>query len=35
MTVATVVGTDLKIFNNVRIELKLEEQERLLLPLPA
>jgi two-component system, LytTR family, sensor kinase len=31
MTAATVVGTDLKIFNNVRIELKLEEQERLLL----
>jgi two-component system LytT family sensor kinase len=31
MTVATVVGTELKIFNNVRIELKLEEQERLLL----
>jgi two-component system LytT family sensor kinase len=25
------VGTELKIFNNVRIELKLEEQERLLL----
>jgi two-component system LytT family sensor kinase len=31
MTAATVVGTELKIFNNVRIELKLEEQERLLL----
>src|SRR5208283_1540750 len=30
MTAATVVGTELKIFNNVRIELKLEEQERLL-----
>ncbi|MGA8300991.1 MAG: histidine kinase [Terriglobales bacterium] len=31
MTAVTVVGTELKIFNNVRIELKLEEQERLLL----
>ena len=31
LTTATVVGTELKIFNNVRIELKLEEQERLLL----
>jgi two-component system LytT family sensor kinase len=30
-TAVTVVGTELKIFNNVRIELKLEEQERLLL----
>ena len=30
-TVIMVVGTELKIFNNVRIELKLEEQERLLL----
>ena len=29
--VIMVVGTELKIFNNVRIELKLEEQERLLL----
>ncbi|MGA2003525.1 MAG: histidine kinase [Terriglobales bacterium] len=31
LTVMMVVGTELKIFNNVRIELKLEEQERLLL----
>src|ERR1035441_2249356 len=31
LTVILVVGTELKIFNNVRIELKLEEQERLLL----
>jgi two-component system LytT family sensor kinase len=31
LTVVMVVGTELKIFNNVRIELKLEEQERLLL----
>ena len=30
-TVIMAVGTELKIFNNVRIELKLEEQERLLL----
>ena len=31
LTVIMAVGTELKIFNNVRIELKLEEQERLLL----
>jgi two-component system LytT family sensor kinase len=31
LTVVMVVGTELKIFNNVHIELKLEEQERLLL----
>ena len=31
MTRGDGVGTELKIFNNVRIELKLEEQERLLL----
>ena len=31
LTVVMVVGTELKIFNNVRIEMKLEEQERLLL----
>jgi len=31
LTVIAAVGTELKIFNNVRIELKLEEQERLLL----
>ncbi len=31
LTVVTVVGTELKIFNGVRIQLKLEEQERLLL----
>jgi two-component system LytT family sensor kinase len=31
LTAIMVVGTELKIFNNVRIELKLEEQERLLL----
>src|ERR1022692_323421 len=31
LTVIIAVGTELKIFNNVRIELKLEEQERLLL----
>ena len=31
LTVIVAVGTELKIFNNVRIELKLEEQERLLL----
>jgi len=31
MTVVMVVGTELKIFNSVRIQIKLEEQERLLL----
>jgi two-component system LytT family sensor kinase len=31
LTVVMVVGTELKIFNGVRIQLKLEEQERLLL----
>jgi two-component system LytT family sensor kinase len=31
LTAIMAVGTELKIFNNVRIELKLEEQERLLL----
>jgi len=31
LTVMMVVGTELKIFNGVRIQLKLEEQERLLL----
>jgi two-component system LytT family sensor kinase len=31
LTVVMVVGTELKIFNNIRIELKLEDQERLLL----
>ncbi len=31
LTVVTVVGTELKIFNSVRIQIKLEEQERLLL----
>lgn len=31
LTVIMAVGTELKIFNNIRIELKLEEQERLLL----
>src|ERR1039457_925302 len=31
LTALLAVGTELKIFNNVRIELKLEEQERLLL----
>jgi two-component system LytT family sensor kinase len=31
LTAVVAVGTELKIFNNVRIELKLEEQERLLL----
>jgi two-component system LytT family sensor kinase len=31
LSVMLAVGTELKIFNNVRIELKLEEQERLLL----
>src|SRR5258707_15811274 len=28
---ATVIGIELKIFNSVRIQIKLEEQERLLL----
>ncbi len=31
LTVVMVVGTELKIFNGVRIQIKLEEQERLLL----
>jgi two-component system LytT family sensor kinase len=31
LTAVVAVGTELKIFNNIRIELKLEEQERLLL----
>jgi two-component system, LytTR family, sensor kinase len=31
LTLVMVVGTELKIFNGVRIQLKLEEQERLLL----
>jgi two-component system LytT family sensor kinase len=31
LTVVMVVGTELKIFNSVRIQMKLEEQERLLL----
>lgn len=31
LTVMMVVGTELKIFNSVRIQMKLEEQERLLL----
>jgi len=31
LTVIMVVGTELKIFNSVRIQIKLEEQERLLL----
>ena len=31
LTVITVVGTEMKIFNSVRIQAKLEEQERLLL----
>ncbi len=31
LTVITVVGTELKIFNSVRLQIKLEEQERLLL----
>ena len=31
LTVITVVGTEMKIFNSVRIQMKLEEQERLLL----
>jgi two-component system, LytTR family, sensor kinase len=31
LTAVMVVGTELKIFNSVRIQLKLEEQERLLL----
>jgi len=31
LTAVVAVGTELKIFNNVRIEMKLEEQERLLL----
>jgi len=31
LTAVMAVGTELKIFNNVRIEIKLEEQERLLL----
>src|SRR2546430_12529968 len=30
-TSITVIGTELKIFNSVRIQIKLEEQERLLL----
>jgi two-component system LytT family sensor kinase len=30
-TSATVIGTELKIWNSVRIQIKLEEQERLLL----
>jgi two-component system LytT family sensor kinase len=31
LTLVMVVGTELKIFNSVRIQIKLEEQERLLL----
>ena len=31
LSVVMVVGTELKIFNSVRIQIKLEEQERLLL----
>ena len=31
LTAVVVVGTELKIFNNIRIEIKLEEQERLLM----
>jgi two-component system, LytTR family, sensor kinase len=31
LTAVMVVGTELKIFNSVRIQMKLEEQERLLL----
>ncbi|MGA9529438.1 MAG: histidine kinase [Terriglobales bacterium] len=31
LTAVVAVGTELKIFNNVRIEIKLEEQERLLM----
>jgi two-component system, LytTR family, sensor kinase len=31
LTAAVVIGTELKIFNNVRIEIKLEEQQRLLM----
>src|SRR5467141_895937 len=31
LTVVMVIGTELKIFNSVRIQIKLEEQERLLL----
>jgi len=31
LTVVMVVGTELKIFNSVRLQIKLEEQERLLL----
>jgi two-component system LytT family sensor kinase len=31
LTIIMVVGTELKIFNSVRIQIKLEEQERLLL----
>jgi two-component system LytT family sensor kinase len=31
LTAVMVVGTELKIFNSVRIQIKLEEQERLLL----
>jgi len=31
LTVVMVVGTELKIFNSVRLQMKLEEQERLLL----
>ena len=30
-TAVTAVGMELKIFNSVRIQIKLEEQERLLL----
>ncbi len=31
LTAVVAVGTELKIFNNVRIEIKLEEQQRLLM----
>jgi len=31
LTAVVAVGTELKIFNNIRIEIKLEEQERLLM----
>jgi two-component system, LytTR family, sensor kinase len=31
LTVVMVIGTELKIFNGVRIQMKLEEQERMLL----
>ena len=30
-TSVTVIGTEMKIWNSVRIQIKLEEQERLLL----